>query len=47
MTALPSLEGRELRLLGGDLVTGAAADTALLGDALGLPVDDAFPGTPT
>jgi hypothetical protein len=27
-------------------VVGAAADTALLSDALGLPVDDPFPGTP-
>ena len=46
MVALPSLSGRELRLLGGDLVAGAAADTALLSDALGLPVHDPFPGTP-
>ena len=46
VTALPSLAGRELRSLGGDLVTGAAADTALLSDALGLPVDEPFPGTP-
>jgi hypothetical protein len=46
VVALPSLAGRELRLLGADLVAGAAADTALLSDALGLPVEDAFPGTP-
>ena len=46
VVALPSLSGRELRLLGGDLVAGAAADTALLSDALGLPVHDPFPGTP-
>jgi hypothetical protein len=46
VVALPDLAGRELRLLGGDLVAGAAADTALLSDALGLPVDDPFPGTP-
>ena len=46
VVALPSLAGRELRRLGADLVAGAAADTALLSDALGLPVDDPFPGTP-
>ena len=46
VVALPSLAGRELRRLGADLVAGAAADTALLSDALGLPVGDAFPGTP-
>ena len=46
VVALPSLAGRKLRLFGADLVAGAAADTALLSDALGLPVDDPFPGTP-
>jgi hypothetical protein len=47
VVALPSLAGRELRRLGGDLVTGAATDTAVLSDALGIPVEDPFPGTPT
>ena len=47
VVALPSLAGRELRRLGGDLVIGAAADTALLSDALGIPVADPFPGTPS
>ena len=46
VAALPSLAGRELRALGAELVTGAAADTALLSDALGMPVADPFPGTP-
>ncbi len=46
VAALPSLAGRELRLLGADMVAGAAADTARLGDALGTPVHDPFPGTP-
>ena len=46
VAALPSLAGLELRRLGADMVTGAAADAALLGDALGVPVDDPFPGTP-
>jgi hypothetical protein len=46
VVALPSLAGRDLRRLGADLVAGAAADTAVLSDALGLPVDDPFPGTP-
>jgi hypothetical protein len=46
VTALPSLTGRELRQLGAEMVTGAAADTALLSDALRIPVADAFPGTP-
>jgi hypothetical protein len=27
-------------------VAGAAGDTALLADALGIPVHDPFPGTP-
>jgi hypothetical protein len=46
VVALPSLPGRELRKLGAEMVTGAAADTALLSDALRMPVEDAFPGTP-
>jgi hypothetical protein len=46
VVALPSLSGRELRDMAAGLVAGAAADTALLGDALGIPVEDAFPGTP-
>ena len=46
VTALPSLAGRELRELGAELVSGAAGDTALLSDALGIPVEDPFPGTP-
>lgn len=46
VAALPSLAGRDLRALGAEMVTGAAADAALLGDALGVPVDDPFPGTP-
>ena len=46
VVALPSIAGRDLRRLGAELVTGAAADAALLSDALGIPVDDPFPGTP-
>jgi hypothetical protein len=46
VVALPSLAGRERRRLGAEMVTGAAADTALLSDALRMPVDDPFPGTP-
>ena len=46
VVALPSLGGRDLRRLGAGLVGGAAADTALLSDALGMPVEDPFPGTP-
>ena len=46
VVAMPSLTGPELRRLGADLVAGAAADTAVLSDALGNPVHDAFPGTP-
>jgi hypothetical protein len=45
VVALPSLTG-ELRTLGAEMVIGAAADTALLGDALGVPAADPFPGTP-
>jgi hypothetical protein len=47
VVALPSLPGRQLRELAAGLVGGAAADTALLSDALRMPVHDAFPGTPT
>jgi hypothetical protein len=47
VVALPSLAGRELRELAAGLVAGAAADTALLSDALRMPVQDPFPGTPT
>jgi hypothetical protein len=46
VVALPSLAGPELRKLGAELVVGAAGDTALLSDALGMPVQDPFPGTP-
>jgi hypothetical protein len=45
VAALPSLEGRELRTLAADLVSGAAADVAILGQELGVPVADPFPGT--
>jgi hypothetical protein len=45
VAALPSLEGAELRGLAADLVSGAAADVAVLGTVLGVPVADAFPGT--
>jgi hypothetical protein len=47
VAGLPSLGGRELRTLGAELVAGAAGDTALLSDALGIPVEEPFPGTPT
>jgi hypothetical protein len=47
VAALPSLEGAELRGLGADLVSGAAADVAVLGDALDVPVAGAFPGSGT
>jgi hypothetical protein len=46
VVALPSLTG-ELRELGAEMVAGAAGDTALLADALGVAYHDAFPGTPT
>jgi hypothetical protein len=46
VVALPSLPGRDLRKLGAEMVIGAAGDTALLSDALGMPVADPFPGTP-
>jgi hypothetical protein len=39
--ALPSLGGRELRRLGADLVTGVAADIAVLGEQ----AVEAFPGS--
>jgi hypothetical protein len=45
VAALPSLEGRALRSLAADLVVGAAADVAVLGDELDRPVSDPFPGT--
>jgi hypothetical protein len=45
VVALPSLGG-DLRGLGAGMVRGAATDTALLSDALGIPVEDPFPGTP-
>jgi hypothetical protein len=44
--ALPSL-GREGRRLGADLVTGVAADVAVIGDAFGEHAVDAFPGSGT
>jgi hypothetical protein len=47
VVALPDLPGRELRELGAAMVAGAAGDTALLADALGVPMHNAFPGTPT
>jgi hypothetical protein len=47
VAALPSLEGPELRGLAADLVTGAAADVAILGDELDVPVADTFPGSGT
>jgi hypothetical protein len=47
VAALPSLEGPELRALAADLITGAAADAAILGDELDVPVADAFPGSGT
>ena len=47
VAALPSLAGRDLRDLAAELVTGSAADTALLSDALRMPVEDPFPGTPS
>jgi hypothetical protein len=46
VAALPSLDGREQRGLGADLLAGAAGDVALLGNAFGIPADDPFPGTP-
>jgi hypothetical protein len=45
VAALPSLDGRELRRMAADLVAGAAADLAVLGDQLGRPVSDPFPGS--
>jgi hypothetical protein len=46
VVALPSLGGRDLRRLGAEMVRGAAADTAVLSDALEMPVAEPFPGTP-
>jgi hypothetical protein len=45
--ALPSLQGREGRGLGADLVAGVAADVAVLGDVFGERAVDAFPGSGT
>jgi hypothetical protein len=45
VAAMPDLAGRDLRRLGADLVAESAADLAVLGDALGSPQTDAFPGT--
>ena len=45
IAALPSRAGRERRRLGADLVTGVAADIAVLGDALGEHAVDPFPGS--
>ena len=45
VAALPSLGGGERRALGAEMVIGAAADTALLSDALGIP-SRTLPGTP-
>jgi hypothetical protein len=44
VAVLPALEGRELRGLGAELVAGAAADVAVLGDELGEQAVDPFPG---
>ena len=45
IAALPALAGRDLRGLGADLVAGAAADVAVLGDELGDQAVDPFPGS--
>ena len=45
VAVLPALEGRELRGLGAELVAGAAADVAVLGDELGEQAVDPFPGS--
>jgi hypothetical protein len=47
IAALPGLEGRERRRLAIDLVKGAAADVAVLGDELGRQAVDPFPGSGT
>jgi hypothetical protein len=47
VAALPSLEGREQRGLGADLLAGAAGDVALLGSSFGVVPHDPFPGTPS
>jgi len=43
--ALPSLQRLAERRLGAELVAGAAADTAVLGDAFGEQPVEAFPGS--
>jgi hypothetical protein len=43
--ALPSLQRLAERRLGAELVSGAAADAAVLGDAFGEQAVDAFPGS--
>jgi hypothetical protein len=43
--ALPSLRRLTERRLGAELVAGAAADAAVLGDAFGEQAVDAFPGS--
>jgi len=45
VAVLPALVGRELRGLGAELVAGAAADVAVLGDELGEQAVDPFPGS--
>ena len=45
VAVLPALQGRELRGLGAELVAGAAADVAVLGDELGEQAVDPFPGS--
>jgi hypothetical protein len=47
VSLLPTLQGRDERAFGADLLAQAAADVALMGQALGTPPDDAFPGTPS
>jgi hypothetical protein len=47
VAALLGLEGRARRRLGADLVAGAAADVAVLGDELGEHAVDSFPGSGT
>jgi hypothetical protein len=45
IAALPALEGRERRRMGAELVSGAAADVAVVGDDLGEHAVDSFPGS--
>jgi hypothetical protein len=45
IAGLPRLGSRELRRLGAELVAGAAADVAVLGDTLGEQAVEAFPGS--